>query len=67
MDDGARVAMVHRIQDLLNALTCIGLRVELTRYNVLEQFATRYQVENEIQQDCRGAQLVYKNKNLKNT
>ena len=42
VDDAVHVAVVDALQDLLDAVRCVGLRVELARDDVLEQLAPRH-------------------------
>jgi hypothetical protein len=46
--DAVVVAMLHTLQDLADALGGVGLGVELTRHDVLEQLAAGDEVEDQV-------------------
>lgn len=44
MHDAELVAVLHRLEDLLDALRSVGLRVKFARDDVFEEFATGYAI-----------------------
>ena len=44
MHDSILVAVIHALEDLLDAVRRVRLAVELARHNVLEQLAARHPV-----------------------
>lgn len=61
MNHSALVAVIDRLQDLLDAMRGIGLGVKLSGHNVLEQFASGHP---ETQSQCVQDQAARKRKDL---